>query len=254
MIAVAIGALVFLCIFSGALAGMFLRRRLPDQHLTKETEDVVKLGMGVIATMGALVISLLLASAKGSFDTKDAELRGFAADLILLDRQLVHLGAAAKEAHQLLRRYTVFRIESTWPEESAHPQNEKDGALLLEDVQVRLRALAPENDAQRWLQARALQISGDLAHTRWLLREQMGNALPTPFLLILVFWLTIIFTSFGLFAPSNPIAISALFVCAISVAGAIFLILEMAHPFGGMIHISSGPMRDALALLQNFEH
>jgi hypothetical protein len=86
--------------------------RAPERHLTKETEDVVKLGMGVIATMSALIIGLLLASAKGSFETKNAELRQFSADLILLDRQLAHYGPEAKEARDLLRRYTRAKIDS----------------------------------------------------------------------------------------------------------------------------------------------
>ena len=249
MSALAIGTIVFACLFGGALGGMFVRARLPDHHLTKETEDVVKLSMGVIATMSALVVGLLIASAKGSFDTKDAELKQFSADLLLLDRQLVHLGAETKEARDLLRRYTLYKIDATWPGEASHPVETARGPMLLEDVQDRLRALVPQNDAQRWLQASALQISGDLAQIRWLLREQMGATVPTAFLLILVFWLTIIFGSFGLFAPRNPIATVALLLCSLSVAGAIFLILEMAHPFGGLIEISSAPMRDALAHL-----
>jgi hypothetical protein len=250
MTAVSIGALVFGSLFAGAFAGMFIRQRLPDKHLTPETENVVKLGMGVIATIGALVISLLLGSAKTSFDVKDSELKMFAADLILLDRQLVHLGVDGTEARGLLRRYTRHQIAATWPDERTQPMDEKNGTLLLEDVQVRLRALTPRDDAQRSLQSRALQISGDLAQTRWLLREQTGSALPTAFLLILVFWLTVIFGSFGLFAPWNPIALASLMVCSLSVSGAIFLIEEMAHPFGGLVHISSAPMHDALALLE----
>ena len=122
---------------------MFIRQRLPDKHLTPETENVVKLGMGVIATIGALVISLLLGSAKTSFDVKDGELKMFAADLILLDRQLVHLGVDGTEARGLLRRYTRHQIAATWPDERTQPMDEKNGTLLLEDVQVRLRALTP---------------------------------------------------------------------------------------------------------------
>jgi hypothetical protein len=121
--------------------------------------------------------------------------------------------------------------------------------MLLEDVQDRLRALAPQGDAQRWLQARALQISADLARARWLLVEQMEASIPEPLLVIVVFGLTILFTSFGLFAPRNATVTAALFVCALSVAGSIFLILEMEQPFGGLIQISSDPMRDALAHL-----
>jgi hypothetical protein len=249
VIPLGIGTIVFACVFGGALGGMFLRTVVPEHHLTKETEDAVKLGMGMIATLAALVIGLLVASAKSSFDTKDAELRHFAANLILLDRQLVHYGPEAREARDLLRRYTVFKLDSTWPSEASHPVDDPDGWMLLEDVQDKLRALAPRDDAQRWLQARALQISTDLASTRWLLDVQKGTSIRAPFLVILVFWLTIIFTSFGVFAPRHATMIAALFVCALSVAGALFLILEMDRPFGGLVHLPSAPMREALAHL-----
>jgi hypothetical protein len=242
------GAIVFVSVFGGALGGMLIRAALPEHHRTKDTEDAVKLGMGVIATMGALVVGLLLASTKTSFDTKDSEIRHFSADLILVDRNLVRYGPEMKEARDLLRRFTVFMIDSTWPGEASQPVD-ANGWMLLEDVQDRVRALAPAEDAQRWLQSRALQISGDLSQTRWLLHVQSGSSIPEPFLLILIFWLTIIFTSFGLFAPRNATAITALFVSSLSIAGSIFLILEMALPFEGLIQISSAPMREALTLL-----
>jgi hypothetical protein len=242
------GAIVFACVFGGALGGRYIRGILPQHHLVKETEDAVKLGMGVIATMGALVVGLLLASARNSFDTKDTEIKHLSADLILLDRNLLRYGPETKEARDLLRRFTVFKIDSTWPGEASRPVD-ANGWMLLEDLQDKVRALAPANDAQRWLQARALQISGDLSQTRWLLHVQSGSSIPKPFLLILIFWVTTIFTSFGLFAPRNATAITALFVCSLSIAGAIFLILEMDLPFGGVIHISSAPMREALTLL-----
>jgi hypothetical protein len=243
------GAVVLACVFGGALAGMLIRRSLPEHHLAKATEDAVKLGTGMIATMSALVLGLLLASAKSAFDTKDAEIKHFSTDLILLDRNLERYGPEVKEARDLLQRYTVYQIDSTWPDEASQPPEDGNGWMLLENVQDRVRALAPGNDAQRWLQARALQISGDLSETRWLLHVQMGNPIAEPFLVILVLWLSIVFVNFGLFAPSNGTAIAALFACAFSIAGAIFLILELAHPFRGLLVVSSGPMREALALL-----
>ena len=249
MIPLGIGAIVFACVFGGALGGMFLRTRLSEHYLTTETEDAIKLGMGMIATLTALVIGLLVASAKGAFDTKDSELRHFSANLILLDRQLVHYGPEASEARDLLRRYTVYKIDSTWPDEASHRVDDPDGWILLEDMQDKLRALAPRDDAQRWLQVRALQISGELASTRWLLDVQRESTIRRPFLWMLAFWLTIIFISFGLFAPRHGVMIAALLVCSFSVAGALFLILEMDRPFGGLIHLSSAPMREALTHL-----
>ncbi|TMB44260.1 MAG: DUF4239 domain-containing protein [Deltaproteobacteria bacterium] len=236
--------------FGGALGGMLVRRLLPDHHLTKETEDVVRLAIGMIATMSALVVGLLLASSKSSFDTKDSELKQFATDLILLDRQMAHYGPEAKEARDLLRRYTAIKIDAIWPSEGSHRVvADPNSWRLLEDVQDKLRALTPANDSQRWLKERALQLSGDLTRTRWLLHEQLQTSIPKPFMVVLIFWLAVIFGSFGLFAPGNGTVSMALFVCALSIAGAMFLILEMDEPFGGAIRISSAPVRDALALM-----
>jgi hypothetical protein len=244
-----IGVTIFACVVGGAISGVFLREALPKHHLTVETENVVKLGIGMIATMSALVLGLLLASAKGSFDTRDSELRQLFANLNLLDRQLVHYGPEAKEARELLRRYITLKIDAIWPDEASQPVKDANTLAVLEEVQDKLRVLAPQNDAQRWVKERALQVSGDIAQVRWLLREQSEGSIPVAFLLILVFWLTIIFTSFGLFAPRNATAIAALFVCSLSVAGAVFLILELARRFAGLVRISSAPARDTLAQL-----
>jgi hypothetical protein len=242
-------AVVLVCLFGGAMVGMAVRGLISAHHFDKGTEDGVKLAMGVTATMAALIIGLLLASAKSTLETTDGEVKQFAATLIVLDRQLVHYGPEAKHAHERLRRYTVFKIASLWPQEASGAPPERDGSQLLEEVQDDLRSLAPANDAQRWLQSRALQLSTELSSARWLLAEQRSENLYAPLLILLVIWLTLIFTSYGLFAPRNPVMIGALFVCAFSIATAILLILEMDHPFGGSMYVSSGPMRDALAHL-----
>src|SRR5437870_8028226 len=157
----------------GALGGVLVRRLLPVHHLTKATEDVVRLAIGVIATMCALVVGLLLASAKGY-------------------RQMAHYGAETKEARDLLQRYTEIKIDAIWPREASHPVvPDTNSWRLLEDVQDKLRALTPANEAQRWLKDRALQLSGELSRTRWLLREQLQTSLPKPFMVVLIFWLAV---------------------------------------------------------------
>jgi hypothetical protein len=244
-----IAAIAFLCVFGGALGGMSLRTRVPEDQLTKETEDAVTLGTGMIATLAALVTGLLVASAKSSFDTKDAELARFSANLILLDRQLVHYGPEAREARDLLRRYTVYKIDSTWPGEASHRVDEPDGWTLLEDVQDKVRDLTPRGRCAALAPGTGAADQQRLASTRWLLDVQQGTAIRIPFLVMLVFWLTIIFISFGIFAPRHATMITALFVFSLSVAGALYLILEMDRPFHGLIRLSSAPMREALTRL-----
>jgi hypothetical protein len=236
-------------VVASAFVGVLIGTVLPTHHRTRRTENVVNLGIGLMATLSALVIGLLIASAKSSFDAKDAGLRQFAANLILLDRQLSHYGPETKPVHDLLRRYTVFAIHSTWPEEASEPVEDGDGWARIEDIQDALRRLEPRNDGERWLQSRALTLSGDLARIHWRFDVGSGHSIPGPFLVVLVVWLIVIFTSFGLFAPRNATVYATLVVCSLSVAGAVVLILEMDQPFGGLIQVSSAPMREALAQL-----
>ena len=245
----AVAAIVFGCVFGGALVGMVLRDRLPKDHLGPETKDLVKLGVGLIGTMSALVLGLLVASAKGSYDTQRGELIQMSAKVVILDRVLAHYGPEAKEARDLLRRYVVGTLARMWPAEGAGSAQLtptlSDGETFYEKVQ----ALAPQNDAQRSLQAQALGLGMDLGQTRWLMFQQGDSSISMPLLVVVVFWLAIIFTSFGLFAHPNGLAISVLLISAASVSAAIFLILELDQPFEGLIRISSGPLRSALANL-----
>jgi hypothetical protein len=247
-----ISLIAFGCIVGGMLLGMFLRRVLPEHHLNDESKDVVKLGIGMIATLAALVIGLLIASAKGSFDTLNNGLIQAGSKVILLDRVMAHYGPETREARELLRRGLVSALDQFWPEETKGQTGAKPfvpGAGL-EALQDKLRQLSPQNDAQRLLQSQALQVSGDIATTSWLLFEQRGeSSLPMPFFVILVSWLMIIFFSFGLFSPRNATVIVVLLVCALSAAGALYLIQELDRPYGGLIRVSSSPLRNALANL-----
>jgi hypothetical protein len=245
--------MVLVCVSGGALLGMLLRATLPGHHLSQDSKDGVKLGVGLIATMAALVIGLLIASAKGSFDTVNTELKQGGANIILLDRVLARYGPETAGIRDLIRRSLASRLDMVWPEDSSRAeqlQNLERGPSVVESFEDKIRELAPQNDAQRALQARALQISGDLAQARWLVFGQIGeSSIPLPFLVVLVAWLTVIFASFGLFAPPNATVIAVLLLCALSVSGAIFLILEMDSPFGGLMKVSSAPLRYALSHL-----
>jgi hypothetical protein len=248
----AITGIVFACIFGGTLLGMLLRVILPEQHLSGESKDVVKLGMGLIGTMTALVLGLLIASAKSSFDAQRTGLAQLSANIIVLDRALAHYGAESKGVREMLRASVADMLEHTWPQETsqsgpaaAKVRTEGRYEGLFEQIQ----GLAPKNDAQRTLQAQALKTGADIGQMRWLLFTQKGSSIPTPFLMVMVCWLTLILASFSLFAPCNATVFSTLLVCALAVSSAVFLILELDQPFAGMIQISSAPMRDTLAQL-----
>jgi hypothetical protein len=243
-------AIAFACVFGGALFGMFLRTVLPERHLSPDARDVIKVAMAMIATLAALVLGLLTASAKSSLDEKESQLRSVAAQVVLLDRTMAAYGAETEEARELLKQTVAVRISQIWPEENA---TVTPGAIGrgsgIEAIQHKLLDLSPQTDAQRWLQSTALQISGSISASRWVVLQELGSSIQWPFMAILVFWLAVIFVSFGLFAPRNTIVAAALFLAALSVAGSIYLILAMDQPYSGPIKISSEPLRIALEQL-----
>lgn len=249
MSSICASAIVLGCVLAGAALGMCLRRVLPEHHLNTESKDVVKAATGLIATMAALALGLMVSSAKTHYDIQANELTEISAKVVLLDHVLGHFGPETKPARAALHHSIEDALGRLWSKEDrASPPSEgpSDGnESLLDEVQQ----LTPKDDRQRALQTQAVALTIDLGRMRWLqyAQESMTTSLPLPFLL--VFWLTTIFTSFGLHAPANGTVLVSLFVAALSVASAIFLILELNAPYRGLIHLSSAPLRDALAQL-----
>jgi hypothetical protein len=243
-----VSAIVFGCVFGGSLVGLRLRSVLPDHHLGADSKDAVKVAMGVVATMAALVLGLLVASAKESFDMQRTELTQVAANAVVLDRLLAHYGPEAAEARTSLRVAAERLLDVMWapgsPSTSSAPTS-TGGEMLFE----RIQSLTPKDDAQRALQSQAQSQAIAIGQMRWLMFEQRTGSVSLPLLIVLVAWLTLIAGSFGLFAPTNATVIATLGLSAVSVSLAIFLILEMYAPYGGMIRVSDAPLRAAIAQL-----
>ena len=251
MNALAVALVVLACVFGGALAGLFLRMRLPDHHLKDDSKEIIKLGIGVISTMAALVLGLLVSSAKSSFDRTGDELTQTSAKVVQLDNVLAQYGREASEVRGALRqdyRGTIDALLSQDNAQLAQLRAPKLGARV-EDVQAGIRALVPTSDVQRSLLSQALALAEEVGANRVLLLLQQHDSISTPLLVVVVAWLSLIFVGFGLFTPRNATVIAALFLCALAVSGAIFLILEMDDPLTGMVRISDAPMRRALAIL-----
>lgn len=249
MSTLAITLTVFLCVFAGAVIGMLLRKVLPHDHSSAESKDIVRLGTGLIATMSALVLGLLIGSAQTSFNAQRSELTQMASNVIVLDRVLAHYGPETGELRGLLRQGVIRMINQVSPEDRSRPGRVGGTTASGEVLYDKLQALTPQNDVQRSLQAQALSLALTIGQTRWLMFEQGDRSIPMPFLVILVSWIAIIFVTLGLYAPPNATVFSILIVCALSVAGAIFLILELDQPFAGWIQTSATPLRNALSNL-----
>lgn len=243
----ALSCVIFLLVLGGIFIGSAFRRALPEHHLSKETQDVVRLGAGLTATIAALVLGLLIGGAKGAFDTRSSQVKQLTANVILLDNLLAQYGPEATPVRKLLRGAINPIADRLWHEKATSGPfaTSSEG----EKLYLAIQALSPQNDIQRSLQARAVQVANDLAQTRLLLFVETDNQMPTPFLAILVFWLFIIFLSFSLFSDLNATALAFLCVFGLSASCAIYLILELNEPFNGLMRISDVPLLNALAPL-----
>jgi len=251
MSSTALSLFSFACVFGGALVGMVLRTILPESHLSGDSRDTVKVGTAFISTLTALVLGLLIGSAKGTLDAMNTGITQSGAKVILLDRVLARYGPEARPVRDSIRRALADRIETTWPDRKtgARVPPSLDSATRMESAQEKLGDLSPRSDAQRAILSQAMQLSGETAELRWLLFEQRHGSLPGPLLAMLILWLTIIFASLGILAPRNAMVVAVLFVCALAASGAIFLILEMSRPLEGLIKASPLPLQSALAIL-----
>ena len=240
---------IFGCVFGGALLGMAIRSLLPEGHSSSDSKEAVRLGMGLVATTVALVLGLLIASAKGFYDTQNTEMTQAAASIVLLDRVLVHYGAEAKDARTVLRGTVAGLIDRFWQHDVQGKTRFDPSAANGEGIWDKIQELSPTSENQRSLRTQALALAIQLGQIRWLMFEQKSSALPMPLLAILVAWLTLLFISFGLFIRPNLTVVISLLASSLAVCSAIFLILEMYQPYVGLIRVSEAPLRAALAQL-----
>jgi hypothetical protein len=240
----------FGCIFGGSLTGAVLRSVLPERYFTNEEKDVLRLGLGLITTLSALVLGLLISTAKSSYDAKRSQLTQVATDVILVDRSLELYGPETSNARRALRTQVAAladQIQSLGASSSKYQPSSSEAEL--NDFYHMVRRLSPRDDSQRALKAEVLRISLEVGQIRASALARESSSIPIPFLVVLVFWLTALFAGFGLFASRNPVAAAALCVCVLIVSTAIFLILDMDQPLTGLMKLSDEPLRNALAVI-----
>jgi hypothetical protein len=242
------GLLVFVCASGAAILGMYFRRTLLNHELSADSRDTVRLGIGMVSTIAALVLGLVTASAKSSFDTVDAAIETSAEDALILDRLLARYGPETRELRSTLKGMVARRVDMIWPSGSTQPaQLDPWGVMTVgEGIAEQVRALTPSNDAQRVLRARAMDVAERLLEERWIVSANSGASVPVVFLVIIILWLAVTFASFGLLATHERAVHAVLHVSALCVGSAVFLILEMDGPFDGVLRASAEPLRYAL--------
>jgi hypothetical protein len=237
-----IAVILFILLVGAALFGGWLGRRLPEEQLSVESKDAVKLAMGLIATMTAVLLGLLISSAKGAYDTEEGEVMQMAAKVALLDRMLKFYGPEAADARHELHDAIADAVARTWPAKRTGPVRLDPNEQMGDAFYLAVHRLVPHDDTQRALKTQATTLMVQLAELRALLQAQAVPSVSRPLLIALVSWLVVIFFGFSLVAPGNATSTLALVAGAFSVACAIFLILELDHPFAGVIRIPSEPM------------
>lgn len=248
-----VGLLVSGCVFAGAVGGMQLYRLLPKHHMTTQTRDVVRLTIGMLSIVAALVLGLLTASAKRTFDDAEQSISSYATDIVLLNQTLGHFGAVAAPIRKSLLQYTENAVHTTWPDAAPAqrlPLEDKAAGELLRSITFQILALPAQTEDQRWVRTQALDISARLLHTRGLLLMKQHGTISPVLLIVLTAWITVIFAGYGLHAPRNAAVVTAFLVCSLSIGAAVFLILDMDGPFDGIVTASGNAMKSALAHLQ----
>jgi uncharacterized membrane protein (DUF485 family) len=249
MIITIIALILFIVLVGVTLLGRLLRRFLPAEHLSAESKDAVKLALGLVATMTAILLGLLISSAKGSFDTTRTEVMQMAAKTALLDRVLKLYGPETMDARRALRDAVADGVRRAWSAERSRSAQLDPNQQIGDAVYVAISRLAPRDEAQRALKTQAATLMVQLAEVRALVQAQAVSSVSTPLLIALVIWLVVIFFGFSLLAPANATTTLALVAGAFSVACAVLIILELDFPFAGIIRIPSEPMTNVLSRL-----
>jgi len=246
-----VGIVIFVVVLAGAFAGWAMRQRVPPHHLTDETKNVVSLSMATVATISALVLGLLISNANSSFIALGGEVTTLSAQILRLDRILHRYGPNADPARETLRQYAKQKSADLFPEDSGDVRlNNLSTYELLQQLEDQILGLKPANARDQWWLGQAMTLAGRIGDARWLMSQQVGQGTPKAFVALLAFWLTSLFASFGLFAPRNATSLVFVTLCAIAVAGAIVMILELEKGVGALVHISPQPMRQAVRALE----
>jgi hypothetical protein len=252
MMPLTIAAVAFAFAFAASMAGMQCQRAIPEHHRAGDSKDAAKLVLALIVTLTALVLGLLVTTAKRGYMAQEQEIKQLTANVILLDRILVNYGPAADDARAVLRSAIPLVAERIWHESGssgAHGHQLLTPEAPAEMLYGSIDALSPKTATEKALKARAFAVVADIGRTRFLLFEQSGSNVAVPFMVIIIVWVSVIFWGFGLLAPRNGTLVALLLICSMSVALAIFLILELDTPFQGLLKLPSAPLLNALAPL-----
>ncbi len=254
-----IASAILCLVFGSVIVGMGVSRRLPAHHMSAEAKATVSVSMAVVGTMTALVIGFLISNANSGFNARNATVSLLSSNISQLDELLRRYGPEADGIRDMLKRFTAMKLDDLFsdPAGGKHSVDNPATAKLFNEVEDRILALKPGDERQRWLSTEALRLAAGVAAARSLLVQQNVNALPLPFVAVVVLWLIVVYGSFALFAPRNATTIAALFFSVLAVSMAFKLVLDLDSPFDRGIRvtpppisISSEPLRHTLETIR----
>jgi ABC-type antimicrobial peptide transport system permease subunit len=245
---IVIGSLTFIAVFGGALIGISLSRVLPKPHLSPETRTVVSVSMAVVGTLAALVLGLMLTTANSAFSARALAIDTLAIDIVRLDRALRRFGLDSTEVRHELRLYTdakIAELSGTGHEAGFAIEN----LAVLERISDLVSKLPTDNDDEYRNRADTSHLLDAISDVRWRLVDNATATFPPAFLVLVVFWLALLFSSFGLFAPSNLTVVMILLLCALAISAGVFMILELGNHTRGIVRVSVEPLLLAVTQL-----
>jgi hypothetical protein len=251
---------LFAILCASSAVGFFVHRRLPERHRSAQSMALVQLAITLLVTFTAIVLGLLTTSVKAGFDAAYNARGEDAAQLAQMDRCLRDYGSETAPIRAQLKSYAAAVIASTWPDEpppagvtypntSNMPLTGEDPVLgnLMNEVGLETRSLQPKDSVHQTLMAACVQQYHDLIQARWKVIEGVRGSISAPFYWVLVFWLALLFGTFCLTAPPNPLVVTVIALCALSITVVVFVILDLDEPYGGLFSVPSASMRNALA-------
>ena len=251
MSALTFAAFVFIATFVAALLGFQLQRFVPEKYTDDATEGHVKVVLGMLSMLTTVVLGFVTAEAKNSFDNAAKIISDTAVRLVSIDRVLADFGEEAAPVRGRIKQAAkdwIAAVNSTEGDVHSDLRAVQRGDEL-EDLFDGIKALKPTSDALAKDQARAIDLAAGILHDRWVLTTERAASTPTVFLLVVLGWLALEFFIFGLFASHNVLVVVATFLGSLTVASAMFLVLDLEGPMTGPMRISTKTLERAVAIM-----
>ena len=248
----AAGVIAFLCLFSAAIVGAVIQARLPAMAARGQANGAIRRGVWMIAIMAGIMLAAMTVYLKFHFDTANRDVRAFSFQIVDLDSGLRRMGPQAEPARALLFRYAARTMKDVWPESQPRlGPDDTHASRLYTDLETAIARMQPLVEQDRSQLSSIRQLMREVGRARWTLDERAGRALSPWTVTILVLWLMVTFGTLGMSTERSRLALGMLAVCALALAGAVFLAVEYADPYQGVIMVSGEPMRDALFSLSD---